>query len=148
MRKIRDVLRLKAGGLSKRKIAASLSIGPTSVIDCLHRARDAGIGWPLPDDLTDDVLEARLYPASTALSEIKARRPQPDWPKLHRELRRKGVTLQLPWEEHRAACPAATAIAASASCTGPGKADCRQRCGRPTSPASVCSSTTRARRWR
>jgi len=30
MRKIRDVLRLRAGGMSKRKIAASLSIGVTA----------------------------------------------------------------------------------------------------------------------
>jgi len=33
MRKIRDVLRLHAGGLSKRRIAVSLTIGRTSVGD-------------------------------------------------------------------------------------------------------------------
>jgi transposase len=55
--------------------------------------------------MTDEALEARLFPASTALAEIKARRPQPDWRTIHRELRRKGVTLQLLWEEHRAAHP-------------------------------------------
>src|SRR6185312_11954375 len=33
------------------------------------------------------------------------RRPQPDWTAVHRELRRPGVTLQLLWEEHRAAHP-------------------------------------------
>src|ERR1700681_4587143 len=40
-----------------------------------------------------------------ALAAIKSRRPQADWPAIHRELRRKGVTLQLLWEEHRAAHP-------------------------------------------
>src|SRR5664280_1615305 len=64
-----------------------------------------GCSLPLPDDLGDEALEVRLYPASAALAEIKARRPQPDWPAIHRELRRKGVTLQLLWEEHRAAHP-------------------------------------------
>jgi transposase len=49
MRKIRDVLRLSAAGLSKRQIAASLGIGPTAAGACLRRAREAGIGWPLPD---------------------------------------------------------------------------------------------------
>src|ERR1019366_2234694 len=93
MRKIRDVLRLSAGGMSKRKIAISLSVGATAAGDCIRRARRAGLAWP------------RLYPASAALAEIKARRPQPDWPAIHRELRRKGVTLQLLWEEHRAAHP-------------------------------------------
>ena len=103
MRKIRDVLRLTAAGMSSRNIALSLSIGATTVIDFLQRARSASMSWPLPEDMTDEALEIRLFPASTALAEIKARRPQPDWRTIHRELRRKGVTLQLLWEEHRAA---------------------------------------------
>jgi len=61
MRKIRDVLRLSAAGLSKRQIAASLGIGPTAAGACLRRAREAGINWPLPDDLGDAALECRLY---------------------------------------------------------------------------------------
>ena len=48
MRKIRDVLRLRAGGMSKRKIAASLSIGVTAAGECVRRARRAGLIWPLP----------------------------------------------------------------------------------------------------
>ena len=98
MRKIRDVLRLTAAGMSSRKIAASLVVGATTVVDCLQRARAAGVSWPLLDDLSDEALEARLFPASTALAEIRARRPQPHWPTIHRELRRPGVTLQLVWE--------------------------------------------------
>ena len=39
------------------------------------------------------------------MAAIKARRPQPDWTAIHRELRRPGVTLQLLWEEYRAAHP-------------------------------------------
>ena len=62
MRKIRDVLRLSAAGLSKRQIAASLGIGPTAAGACLRRAREAGVGWPVPDDLDDAALERRLYP--------------------------------------------------------------------------------------
>jgi hypothetical protein len=62
MRNIRDVLRLTAAGMSSRKIAASLSIGATTVIDCLQRARRAGLRWRLPEDLSDEALEERLYP--------------------------------------------------------------------------------------
>ena len=62
MRKIRDVLRLSAAGLSKRQIAASLGIGPTAAGACLRRAREAGVGWPVPDHLDDAALERRLYP--------------------------------------------------------------------------------------
>lgn len=103
MRQIREVLRLSASGLSKRKIAASLGVSSTAAGDCIRRARQAGLVWPLPEELDDTALEGRLYPPPPKLA--RDRRPQPDWPAIHRELRRKGVTLQLLWEEHRAACP-------------------------------------------
>src|SRR6202049_4301463 len=90
MRKIRDVLRLSAGGMSKRKIAISLGVGATSAGDCIRRARRAGLAWPLPEDLDDEALEARLFPASASLAEIKARRPQPGWAAVHRGPRAEG----------------------------------------------------------
>jgi hypothetical protein len=62
MRKIIDVLRLHAEGLSKRKIAASLSIGATSAGECVRRATRAGLSWPLPENLEEDALERLLYP--------------------------------------------------------------------------------------
>jgi len=103
MRKIRDVLRLSAAGMSKRKIAASLGVSATAAGECIRRARRAGLTWPLPDGLSDEALERRLFPPPAVTA--KARRPQPDWAAIHRELRRPGVTLQLLWEEHRAVHP-------------------------------------------
>ena len=104
MRKIRDVLRLRAGGMSKRKIAASLSIGATAAGDCVQRAWRAGLSWPLPENLSDEALERLLYPPPPLVA-AKDRRAQPDWAEIHRELRRPGVTLQLLWEEHRGIHP-------------------------------------------
>jgi transposase len=103
MRKVRDVLRLRAGGMSKRKIAASLSIGATAAGDCIRRARRAGLSWPLPEDLSDEALERILYPPPQVSA--TDRRSRPDWPMIHRELRRPGVTLQLLWEEYRGTHP-------------------------------------------
>ena len=103
MRKLRDVLRLTAAGMSSRQVAASLTVGATTVIDYLGRARRAGIAWPLPDDLTDEALEASLYPPPPIIA--KDQRPLPDWPTVHRELKRPGVTLQLLWEEYRGRHP-------------------------------------------
>ena len=103
MRKIRDALRLHAGGLSKRQIAVSLNIGRTSARDYINRANRAGLGWPLPEELSDGDLEALLFPTAVAVSPCL--RPPPDWPILHRELRRPGVTLSLLWEEYRAVHP-------------------------------------------
>ena len=142
MRKLRDVLRLTAAGMSSRQVAASLTVGATTVIDYLGRARRAGIAWPLPDDLTDEALEARLYPPPPIVA--KEQRPLPDWPTVHRELKRPGVTLQLLWEEHRTRQPKGMGTAGSASSTGPERSGCRRRCGRRMSPASDCSSTTPA----
>ena len=103
MRRIRDVLRLCAAGMSKRQIAASLGVSATAAGECIRRARRAGLTWPLPDEASDEELERRLYPPPTVTA--TDRRPQPDWAAIHRELRRPGVTLQLLWEEHRAVHP-------------------------------------------
>ncbi|MEN8197509.1 MAG: IS21 family transposase, partial [Pseudomonadota bacterium] len=103
MRKIGDVLRLHADGLSKRRIAVSLNIGRTAVGDYISRAHRAGLGWPLPEDLSEEDLERLLFPPSAAVS--PDRRPLPDWPLLHRDLKRPGVTLSLLWEEYRAVHP-------------------------------------------
>jgi transposase len=103
MRRIRDVLRLKAGGMSKRQIAASVGIGATAAGDYLRRAKQAGLVWPLPDDLDDAALEARLFRPAQSIGAVE--RPQPDWAAIHRELKRPGVTLQLLWEEYRGRHP-------------------------------------------
>jgi hypothetical protein len=63
MRKIRDVLRLSAAGMSKRKIAASLGVSATAAGECIRRARRAGLIWPLPDGLSDEALERQLFPS-------------------------------------------------------------------------------------
>lgn len=99
MRKIRDALRLEAAGLSTRKIAASLALGQSTASDYLCRARTAGLSWPLPTGLTDAELEGRLF--SRSVQVLSATFPQPDWAHVHAELRRKGVTLALLWEEYR-----------------------------------------------
>jgi len=103
MRKVRDVLRLRfSEGLSLREVAASLQIPHTTVADHVRRATAAGLGWPLPDDLDDDALEARLFAAAAA---PVAPRPTPDWPTVHRELRGPHVTLMLLWLEYRETFP-------------------------------------------
>jgi hypothetical protein len=49
VRKIRDVLRLSAAGMSKRQIAVSLGVSATAARDCILRAWRAGLAWPLPE---------------------------------------------------------------------------------------------------
>jgi hypothetical protein len=73
MHKIRDVLRPEAAGLSKRQIAASVGIGPTAVGECLRRAREAGLSWPLSDDQDEAALEPRRSTPSCAAGSIRLR---------------------------------------------------------------------------
>ena len=121
MRKIRDVLRLTAAGMSSRTGGGE----PRDRRDDRRRfpGTRPGCWCRLPDDVVDAALETQLYPASALLAEVKARRPLPDWAAIHRELKRPGVTLQLVREEHRGALriPADTAVAVSANCFAPGK---------------------------
>ena len=67
MRKIREILRLKhARGLSHRAIAQACAIGVGTVSLYLQRTAQQGLGWPLPAELDDAALEARLYPRAGA----------------------------------------------------------------------------------
>jgi transposase len=101
MRKINEILRLRAGGMSVADIATSCGSGRTTVYEYLARAESAGIGWPLPDGVDEESLEQRLFPPPTA--ELAARRPVPDWRAVHGELKKKKkhVTLRLVWLEWR-----------------------------------------------
>ncbi len=104
MRTTREILRLKwSCGRSNRQIAQSCGLARSTVAECLRRAADAGLAWPLPSDLDDGTLEARCYPPPDRTATA---RPLPDWADLHAELRRPGVTLQLLWDEYKAAHPA------------------------------------------
>jgi transposase len=104
MRQVREVLRLKwACGLSDRRIAQSLRISRPTVAQYLQRAKIVGLSWPLPESLDDQALERRLFAISYKTP--PAKRPLPDWAKVHQELKRKGVTLLLLWQEYKATTP-------------------------------------------
>jgi transposase len=99
VRKIREVLRLKAERFSDRQIAVAIGSSRSTVQECLRRCREAELAWPVPDELDEAALHARLYRRGVPLS----RTPQPDFAHLHRELARRGVTRLLLWEEYKAA---------------------------------------------
>ena len=98
MRKIRDVLRYRhSAGLSLDAIARSLNLSKGVVAKYVRLAHAAGLTWPLPDDLDDAGLEKLLYRQVTAREPTFA---EPDYAGVHQELKRKGVTLTLLWEEY------------------------------------------------
>ena len=105
MRKIKEVLRLRfEKDLSFAEIARSISASSSTVQDYIGRAKAAGVGWPLPDGLDEAILESRLFPSATGSGSQKDL-TLPDFGFLHREMRRKHVTLQLLWQEYKEAHP-------------------------------------------
>ncbi len=103
MRRIKDVLRLKAAGHSRRQIAQSCGIARSTVAEYVRRAEAAGLSWPLPAELDDAELERKLFPPPVAIS--SEQRAVPDWSVVNQEIKRKGVTLQLLWDEYKEANP-------------------------------------------
>ena len=103
MRHIREVLRLHyEHKLSNNKIGISCNISRESVRKYLKRTQELGLIWPLPADLDDEQLEAKLFPSVMKNQKILA---LPNFSLIHNELKKKGLTLQLLWEEHQANYP-------------------------------------------
>jgi transposase len=97
MRKLHEVFRLRfEQGLSYEKIATSVCAGETTVRMYLKRAERAGITWPLPPEIDEEALEKKLYPPR---SPRKKTQDMLDFSSIHKELKKKGVTLQLLWEK-------------------------------------------------
>jgi len=104
MRKVREVLRLVfEQERSQREASQSLGLSQSTIHEYLSRFAASGLTWPLSADVDDVTLEARLFTRQALPA--TAERPVPEWPALHRELKRKGVTLQLLWVEYKRAHP-------------------------------------------
>lgn len=98
MRNIREILRLKNElGYSNRKIAKSIGCSRDAVSIILGRAQSVGLFWPLQADMDDSRLEETIYPCIKP----KSIRPEPDWNYVHREKKRKHVTLTIIWHEYK-----------------------------------------------
>lgn len=96
MLKTREILRLKHEvGLSLREIGKTCNCGKSTVSEVLERANNAGITWPI--ELTDKQLLSLLYPPVNNKNTV----PEPDMEYVFYEMKRKGVTLMLLWEEYK-----------------------------------------------
>ena len=100
MRKVVEALRLAFDqNRSQREIATILALSQATVHGYVERFRATGLAWPLPAELDEAALEARLF--TRGALPPSATRPVPDWATVHQELKRKGVTLQLLWAEYQ-----------------------------------------------
>src|SRR3954464_3007849 len=78
MRQLRQMLRLARDGVSAREIGRTLGVARSTVQDNLKRAEAAGLRWPLGPEITDPVLEQRLFAPAGVRPGLR-RRVEPDW---------------------------------------------------------------------
>jgi transposase len=106
MHLVKEVLRLSAAGLSQRQIARSLQLSHGVVGKYQAAAQRAGLSWPLPAELDEPTLSKRLWQqAAHSTANHQRRHALPDFAAIHAQLKEKGVTRLLLWEEYRAAQP-------------------------------------------
>ena len=102
MTKYREIIRLKSLGISQDGIAGSCQVSKKTVNRVLKRAEELHIAWPLQENETDVVLEAKLFPSSKQ-KQLTDRR-MPDFDYIQQELLRNGVNKKLLWTEYLEEC--------------------------------------------
>lgn len=98
----REILRMSAdGNYSIREIKSHAKCSYEKIRDTIDAAKAKGISWPLDDDVTNEELQAFLFPGRYASLPIYA---MPDFAYIHKELARMGVNLTLLHEEYTNRC--------------------------------------------
>lgn len=104
MRNVREILRLGLKcNMGYRQIGRSCSTSHSTVGEYLKQAKAAGLNYDEIEKMDDLKLERLLK--NDAPDKTKKNRDQPDWKLLHQELKKKGVTLQLLWQEYKEVHP-------------------------------------------
>ncbi len=99
MRKLREVLRLRLhADLSMRQIRDSLKLSLGAIQKVTRKAEEMGLDWKAIEQLDDQQLAGQFYPESDTRPSDQFQLP--NWVEVYQELKRKGVTKLLLWEEY------------------------------------------------
>ena len=99
--KIKEVIRYGVTTeLSERAIGRALKVSRTAVAKYLECFRGSGLTWEQAQELPDSELLSVLEGNRAARTSARYERLAERFPMMVKELRRKGVTLQLLWEEY------------------------------------------------
>lgn len=104
MIRYREILRLASLEQSAPSIGVAVGCAERTVYNVLHAANKAGLEWPLPKEMGDETIKKLIYPASNSK---RGGYEKPDYEQVHRELKRKGVTRALLYEEYCDKCRSA-----------------------------------------
>ena len=97
----RKILMLRSKGCSQREMERSKVASREKTKEVYEAADKLGLSWPLDDDITNAELEDILFPGKYKSG---CRYVEPDYPYIHRELAKPGVTMALLWEEYCRKC--------------------------------------------
>ena len=86
---------------SKRGMERVLHCSRHTIQDVLDAAKEAGVAWPLDEDVTNEELRDILFPKRFA---VESKYAKPDYAYIHRELSKPGVNLTLLWTEYCKQC--------------------------------------------
>ena len=104
MYKIREIFRLVLENLSCRQIAQTLNIGKTTINYFSKKIKESGFTYKEISDLTDtDILE--LLNMGQSNQSDKYKNLSDKFPYFEKELKKKGVTVKILWEEYIAENP-------------------------------------------
>jgi len=99
MRQLREILRLRLHAkLSMRQIRDSLKLSLGAIQKAVSQAEALGLHWEIIEQLDDQQLAIKIYPQAD--TSISRKNQLPDWIEVYQELKRKGMTKQLLWEEY------------------------------------------------
>ena len=101
MTKYREILRLLGNGLKTDEIVRACSVSKKTVIKVKKRAAELEISWPLGPGMTDEKLEAIMFPKPP--DPVSTKRML-DFDYIRRELLRNGVNKKLLWTEYLEQC--------------------------------------------
>ena len=98
----KTILRLHSEKFSLRQIAARVGNSHHTVKKVIDAAAKSGVVMPLGEDVTNRELEKFLFPDRKVSKNVIY--AEPDYPYIHKELSKKGVTLTLLWNEYCERC--------------------------------------------
>lgn len=104
MRQVREIVRLHGAGVSTRQIGIQVGVAASTVRLTLQRVAAAGLAEGIAPEQSDAALEALLF-SEAGKKTGHRRHADPDWAAVHRELKRKHVTLMILWDEYVARHP-------------------------------------------
>jgi transposase len=105
MTNYREILRLKSLGLNHSQISSSMGISRQTTVTVLQRATEHGVTYQSATEVSDNELAKILYPSLNNLTY-----KMPDYERVHQEMAKSSVTLQLLWMEYCDQCRSANEI--------------------------------------